>query len=52
MTYVFLWFLAPIVALRLASVWLSAPANDLQLLAQILIVSEVLSIALAGESIN
>lgn len=46
MIFILLWLLAPIIALTLASAWLGAPVSDLQLLAQILIASEVLSIAL------
>ncbi len=46
MIFILLWLLAPILALALAVWWLGAPINDLQLLAQILVASEILSLAL------
>ena len=41
-----LWILAPLVTLGLAVRWLNAPASELVTLAQILLVSETLSLAL------
>ncbi len=46
MILVALWVLAPLVALGLATLWLQAPPGDLVTLAQILLVSEALSLAL------
>ncbi len=46
MFFVALWILAPVVAMALAALWLRPPAADLVLLAEILIGSEVLSLAL------
>ncbi len=46
MIFILLWLVAPIIALALANAWLGAPLSDLQLLAQILIASEILSLAL------
>jgi len=47
MVFVVLWILAPICALALAAVWLRAPLGDLQFLAQIFVVSEIISLALS-----
>lgn len=47
MISLFFWIVAPIIALALAAWFLGASSGDLQLLAQILIVSEILSLALA-----
>lgn len=44
--FIVLWVLAPGGALALAAVWLHAPAADLQVLAQIFVASEALSILL------
>jgi signal transduction histidine kinase len=41
-----LWILAPIVALALAVIFLNAPPSDLWLIAQILVVSEVITLGL------
>ncbi|HEX9074684.1 MAG TPA: HAMP domain-containing sensor histidine kinase [Anaerolineae bacterium] len=46
MFVILLWILAPLCALALAAFWLQAPAADLPVLAQILVISEVLSIGL------
>lgn len=46
MIFVVLWVLAPVAAMALAALWLRPPAADLVLLAEILIASEVLSLAL------
>ncbi len=46
MRFVVLWLLAPLSALALAAFWLHAPAADLQVLAQIFVASEALSIVL------
>jgi len=46
MILIVLWVLAPLVALGLATFWLQAPPGDLITLAQILLVSEALSLAL------
>jgi len=46
MIFILLWLLAPVIALILATTWLGASFNDLQLLAEILIVSEIVSVAL------
>ncbi len=46
MFYIILWILAPLSALGLAAFWLRAPLADLQVLAQIFILSEVVSLAL------
>ena len=46
MIFVLFWIIAPVIALTLASVWLGASFSDLQLLAEILIVSEIVSLAL------
>ncbi len=45
---ILLWLAAPLIALGLAVVLLDPPAEDLRLLAQFLVSSEVLSLALAG----
>jgi signal transduction histidine kinase len=45
MLVLLLWILAPVCALALAAFWFQAPAADLPVLAEILVVSEVLSIA-------
>jgi signal transduction histidine kinase len=47
MLFVVLWIFAPICALALAAFWLRAPFDDLQFLAQIFVVSEVLSLTLS-----
>ncbi len=41
-----LWILAPLAALALAVLWMRAPSADVQLLMEILIASEVLSLLL------
>ncbi|MBI3913414.1 MAG: HAMP domain-containing protein [Chloroflexi bacterium] len=46
MLFILLWLLAPFITLALTSLWLGAVIGDLQLLAQILIASELLSLAL------
>ena len=46
MLFIVLWMLAPLSALALAALWLHAPFSDLQVLAQIFIASEVLSLGL------
>ncbi len=46
MRFIALWLLAPLSALALATLWLHAPAADLQVLAQIFVASEALSIVL------
>jgi signal transduction histidine kinase len=46
MLFVVLWMLAPLSALALAALWLHAPISDLQVLAQIFVASEVLSLGL------
>ncbi|MBI3741925.1 MAG: HAMP domain-containing protein [Chloroflexi bacterium] len=46
MIFLFLWFLAPLIALALTVTLLGAQIQDLALLAQILIASEILSLAL------
>jgi signal transduction histidine kinase len=46
MLFVVLWILAPVCALALAAFWLRAPLTDLQFLAQIFVVSEIVSLAL------
>src|SRR6266542_2697935 len=46
MIFIVLWLLAPVLALALATWFLGASPNDLQLLAEILIASEIVSLAL------
>jgi signal transduction histidine kinase len=46
MLFIVLWMLAPLSALALAALWLHAPVRDLQVLAQIFVASEALSLGL------
>jgi signal transduction histidine kinase len=46
MRFLILWILAPLSALALAAWWLRAPISDLQILAQIFVLAEVMSLAL------
>jgi signal transduction histidine kinase len=46
MFFILLWILAPLSALALAALWLRAPLADLQFLAQIFVVSEIVSLVL------
>lgn len=46
MLFIILWVLAPLSALVLAALWLRAPLADLQFLAQIFVVSEIVSLGL------